>query len=113
MKKVNKAKIENAIALLNEALLNEKIENGVPRVGDAGTPLSIKSVIDDEEKRSVVIVWEDGKTTKAVADPADEYDFNIGFGLCIAKKVVMNLSTYSAAIKASKRYIYIPPKDKQ
>ena len=51
------------------------------RVGDAGTNLSIKRVIEDIENRTVTVVWEDGKVTKSTADPEDEFDFNVGFGL--------------------------------
>ena len=93
-------------------LLVAKSSNPV-RVGDADSDLSIKKVIEDEEKRTVVIIWDDGTVTKSVADPKDEFDFNVGFGLCIAKKFVHNINNYAEAIKKSKtRYVKVTKKKK-
>ena len=93
-------------------LLVAKSSNPV-RVGDADSDLSIKKVIEDEEKRTVVIIWDDGTVTKSVADPKDEFDFNVGFGLCIAKKFVHNINNYAEAIKKSKtRYVKVTKKEK-
>lgn len=113
MKRKTRIEIEDAIIQVLNALDSEKDTPALPRVGEAGTPLSISKVIDDEEKRTVVIVWEDGTKTKSTADPKDEYDFMTGFGLCIAKKLVYNLKDYSEVMKKSARYVHIEPKKKK
>ena len=75
------------------------------RVGDAGTNLSIKRVIEDIENRTVTVVWEDGKVTKSTADPEDEFDFNVGFGLCIAKRLTDNIGRYAEVLKKTGRFV--------
>lgn len=112
MKNRNIEKLNQVIDMIRDAIETDGEFDGVPRVGDIGTPLSIRNVINDEENRTVVIVWEDGKSTKSVANPDDEYDFTVGFGLCIAKRFVDNLEKYSAVMQNSKRYIHIPKKNK-
>ena len=75
------------------------------RVGDAGTNLSIKRVIEDIENRTVTVVWEDGKVTKSTADPEDEFDFNVGFGLCIAKRLTDNIGRYAEVLRKTGRFV--------
>lgn len=110
MKEYNKEELNDVIERLIDIYNSERTVSGYPRVGDAGTPYSIKQVIDDEEHRTVVIVWEDGTSTKAVADPEDTYDFMVGFGLCIAKRFVKNLAQYATALHRSSRCIHVPKK---
>ena len=75
------------------------------RVGDAGTNLSIQIVIEDIENRTVTVVWEDGKVTKSTADPEDEFDFNVGFGLCIAKRLTDNIGRYAEVLRKTGRFV--------
>ena len=75
------------------------------RVGDAGTNLSIKRVIEDIENRTVTVVWEDGKVTKSTADPEDDFDFNVGFGLCIAKRLTDNIGRYAEVLRKTGRFV--------
>lgn len=75
------------------------------RVGDAGTNLSIKRVIEDIENRTVTVVWEDGKVTKSTADPEDDFDFNVGFGLCIAKRLTDNIGKYAEVLRKTGRFV--------
>ena len=98
MKDYNKRELAGIISALEDIYDTESTVEAYPRVGDKDTPLSITKAIDDEEHRTVVIVWGDGTSTKSVADPKDEYDFAVGFGLCIAKKFVKNLGRYAEAV---------------
>lgn len=75
------------------------------RVGDAGTNLSIKRVIEDIENRTVTVLWEDGKVTRSTADPEDNYDFNVGFGLCIAKRLTDNIGRYAEVLRKTGRFV--------
>ena len=112
MKAYNRERIKEILDELDAILESEDIPlMDCPRIGDAGTPLSIEKVIDDEEHRTVVIVWGDGTSTKAVANPVDEYDFMVGFGLCISKKFVKNLARYAEALHNSSRCIHVKKKD--
>ena len=81
-----------------------QLDKKVPemRVGDAGTPLSFDEVIEDEDKRTTVVRWSDGKVTKCKADPEDEYDFTVGLAICIAKKLTNSLPDLAKAIRSSK-----------
>ena len=75
------------------------------RVGDAGTNLSIKRVIEDIENRTVTVLWEDGKVTRSTADPEDNFDFNVGFGLCIAKRLTDNIGRYAEVLRKTGRFV--------
>lgn len=103
MNKKDKAKVfknlKEIIDIINKASPTEI------RVGDAGTNLSIKRVIEDIENRTVTVVWEDGKVTKSTADPEDEFDFNVGFGLCIAKRLTDNIGRYAEVLRKTGRFV--------
>ena len=75
------------------------------RVGDAGTNLSIKRVIEDIENRTVTVLWEDGKVTRSTADHEDNFDFNVGFGLCIAKRLTDNIGRYAEVLRKTGRFV--------
>ena len=103
MNKKDKAKVfknlKEIIDIINKAAPTEI------RVGDAGTNLSIKIVIEDIENRTVTVVWEDGKATKSTADPEDDFDFNVGFGLCIAKRLTDNIGRYAEVLRKTGRFV--------
>ena len=75
------------------------------RVGAAGTNLSIKRVIEDIENRTVIVLWEDGEVTRSTADPEDNFDFKVGFGLCIAKRLTDNIGRYAEVLRKTGRFV--------
>lgn len=99
--------------IYKESQDNEKKKSEI-RVGDADTPLSIKEVIEDIPSRTVVVRWNDGKVTHSKADADDTYDFEVGLGLCIAKKLTHNIHDLAESLKKSKtRYKRVEKKEKK
>lgn len=42
----------------------------------------------NRKTREFVVCWKDGKVTKVNVHPDDEVNFNIGFSLCLTKKIM-------------------------
>ena len=103
MNKKDKTKVfKNLKEIIN--IINKTAPTEI-RVGDAGTNLSIKKVIEDVENRTVTVLWEDGKVTRSTADPEDNFDFNVGFGLCIAKRLTDNIGRYAEVLRKTGRFV--------
>jgi len=75
---------------------------------DAGilTP-RVENIYANEEKRTIVIKWVDGSTTKVTCDPKDTWDIEKGIAIAVAKKALgNNYNAYSILDKYIKSVKY-------
>lgn len=63
----------------------------------------VKNVYFNEEKRTTVVVWNDGVKTKVKCGPGDTYNREAGLALCVMKRAFGNDGSYNELLK---KYCY-------
>ena len=91
----------------NKITDDEKFVAGVCKVDDSKVILTgkthyipeYKKIIENVDKKTVVVLWSDNTVTTAHCSEEDVYDFGIGLSLCFSKKMFDNFHNFALYAK--------------
>jgi hypothetical protein len=88
------------------AVLNKLIQDTQKSFEDRRIPFpTVQRIIVN--KSVMIVIWDDGTKNRATCSEADQFDLEIGFGMCLVKK----LYGKKRLAKMLKRAIVIKPKE--
>lgn len=71
-----------------------QVTRGVSRPNDR-----IKQVYFNKEKKTTVVIWDDGKKTTVKCQPQDEWDEEKALALCYMKRILGNRGSFNETLK--------------